>query len=123
LSRRRELIGLIENDPVFRKWDIFFQSRSERYRRACEKTEKLIELLKKHNIHDKIELMHINQAIDDMLPIGLHNTMFVPAIENLTSPQQANIWIPAAKSYAIIGNTILIGNVDCGNGNCSNGSS
>jgi len=36
-------------------------------------------------------------------PVGLQTTMFIPALESQTSPEQKEKWLPKATSYEIIG--------------------
>lgn len=42
-------------------------------------------------------------VINQQYSLGLHNVMFIPALERLSTEQQKAKWLPLARNYQIIG--------------------
>lgn len=69
---------------MFRKWDMHFQTRLDRWHRSCEKVNRLwteYHLKGKLNWLDPLDFDVAGMTIDDLLPIGLHFSGFMPPIE------------------------------------------
>ena len=103
MKRRRWINSLVESDPVFRKWDNCFLSRTQMYERGLEKTARYIDLSTQHRLTDTNDLVWFRAAIDEILPIGLQHSMFLPTLEGQLTEEQKAHWLPLAKSYGIIG--------------------
>ncbi|KJE89207.1 palmitoyl-CoA oxidase [Capsaspora owczarzaki ATCC 30864] len=97
------IANMVASDPVFRKTDRFFLSRTEQYRRSLEKVRHYKELIAKHNLHSELDQQDLRQAIDEDLPIGLHVGMFIPTIVGQGTDEQQKKWLPLARAYKIIG--------------------
>ena len=104
VKRHLWLQHLIANDPVFRKNDGFFLSRSENYARSLEKCKRMIELMNQHNITPgSPDYYKIVKAIGIASPMALHTDMFIPTIVGQGTESQVRKWLPQALSYQIIG--------------------
>ena len=103
LARRRLLLATLENDPVMRKWDGIFQSRSERLRRAREKGASLVGHIHRLNITDGTEIALMQSHLGDLLPSELHRSMFVPTLLSQASDEQQKQWLGIAQEFKILG--------------------
>lgn len=102
LNRRRELFRLIENNPIFNRWDKLFLSRPDTYKRGLQKVNEYIQLKHQHKLNEDDHQICM-LAMDEQLPIGLHHAMFIPTLQGQASKTQQDKWLTAAQNYEIIG--------------------
>eukprot|EP00455_Lapot_gusevi_P026012 TRINITY_DN2745_c0_g1_i5.p1 TRINITY_DN2745_c0_g1~~TRINITY_DN2745_c0_g1_i5.p1 ORF type:complete len:699 (+),score=206.55 TRINITY_DN2745_c0_g1_i5:61-2157(+) len=106
LKRQKEIRQLLENDPIFRKWDVPYMNHPDRYDRCLEKIHRIYShylpsgLIKYNDILDR-EL--VGQVVDEMMPIGLHFGGFIPPIEAMGTEEQKQKWLPLCRQMKIIG--------------------
>lgn len=79
-----------------------FQTKSETYEQSLAKSVKIFQLKREKNWTDEDFLMAI-RIINYDIGLGLHHTMFIPALERLATDEQKSKWLPLALSYQIIG--------------------
>eukprot|EP00164_Ancoracysta_twista_P001768 GFYU01002321.1.p1 GENE.GFYU01002321.1~~GFYU01002321.1.p1 ORF type:complete len:688 (+),score=205.75 GFYU01002321.1:70-2064(+) len=102
-ERREQLIKIIENDPVFRKDDRHFLSRSEFYKRCLEKGITFESRMKQLGIRDLEERAICRTQVDEIFPFDVHNSMFVPTLASQTTDEQRKKWLPKAIKHEILG--------------------
>ncbi|RKP26888.1 hypothetical protein SYNPS1DRAFT_32613 [Syncephalis pseudoplumigaleata] len=93
---------LVETDPIFDRSDRYFLGRSERFHKGLRRMRRLVELRSEYNLsaHDMITLQ---QASDEYVPIYLHMSMFIPTLEGQASDEQQAKWLTAALQFRILG--------------------
>ncbi|KAF9950383.1 acyl-coenzyme A oxidase [Mortierella alpina] len=115
IARRRELAQLIANDPVFsndarqvhnlcnppRIFQIGL-SRVQDVKQGLAMSLRLYQLKEEHALSQEDFLMCMN-FVDELLPIGLHETAFIPIIHAQGTEEQAKYWGPLAEKHQIIG--------------------
>ncbi|KAI9220900.1 acyl-CoA dehydrogenase/oxidase C-terminal [Blastocladiella britannica] len=102
IKRKKELVSLIESDPVFSKADRFQGSREDRLIRALQMSKRLIEVRDANKLSDA-DMWMVRGIVDETVPITLHEGMFLPVLRTQCSPEQAKYWLPLAEQYKIIG--------------------
>ncbi|ORZ12957.1 acyl-CoA dehydrogenase/oxidase [Lobosporangium transversale] len=102
VEHRRHLISLIANDPVFNKDDWGWLNHTDAVKRGIAMSTRLAELMMEHELND-LDFATIVEAIDDPLPIVLHNGAFIPVINSQGTDEQIEKWIPPAEKFQIIG--------------------
>lgn len=104
LKKYLHLHRLISEDPVFRRDDDHFLSRKDSFRRAIEKSTKLVGIMKKNNIKPFTpEYYILVRSIGIPIPFALHSDMFIPTIIGQGTPEQVQKWLPLAENYQILG--------------------
>lgn len=105
IKRQGEIRAMLENDPVFYKWDMHYQDRLKRHHRALEK---MMHLWNEYHLKGKIDFMDpldstlCLESFDDMMPLGLHFSAFIPPVMAQGTEEQKAKWIPLAKSLKVI---------------------
>ncbi|XP_064382734.1 peroxisomal acyl-coenzyme A oxidase 1-like isoform X1 [Halichondria panicea] len=101
-ERRKQLFDLVVEDPVFSMADTYFMSREESFDDAMKKSVRFVQK-KKELDFDPVESEIFKRAITEVLPISVHQDMFIPTIKGQGTPEQQEKWLPLAKDYKIIG--------------------
>lgn len=99
---RRNVVEVLENDPVFDKSERDFMSRTERYTRGMQLTDRVYELQEQQ----KWSASETNLAIatlDEQLPVNLHNIAFQPVFNLQGSPELVAQYGPLIASRGIFG--------------------
>ncbi|KAK3825390.1 MAG: acyl-CoA dehydrogenase/oxidase [Benniella sp.] len=102
VEQRRYIIDLIAKDPVFNKDDWGWLSHTEAVKRGIAMSTRLAEIKMEYDLND-LDFATMMEAIDDTLPIVLHNGAFIPVINSQGSDEQIEKWIPPAEKFQIIG--------------------
>ncbi|KAG0290606.1 hypothetical protein BGZ96_005947 [Linnemannia gamsii] len=102
IARRKHLASLISNDPVFSNDKRVGLSRVEDVKQGLAMSLRLYQLKEEHNLTQE-EMLTCMGFIDELLPIGLHETAFIPIIYAQGSDEQAKYWGPLADKHQIIG--------------------
>ncbi|RLN92294.1 hypothetical protein BBJ28_00012151 [Nothophytophthora sp. Chile5] len=102
-DRRKELEKFIEQHPVLSDRDMAFRNHTERYNFGLKKVSHFVRLIQELGITDTKERYIMYGALGEPLCIDVHNSMFVPTLENQGDEAQRAKWLPLAKSYKILG--------------------
>ncbi|KAL3665486.1 hypothetical protein V7S43_009521 [Phytophthora oleae] len=102
-ARRKELVAMIERHPVLSDRDMMFRNHTERYTFGLKKVAHFVQFLKDEKISDTEEQQILYGALGEPLCIDVHNSMFVPTLENQGDDEQRAKWLPLAKNYKILG--------------------
>ncbi|KAF8936565.1 acyl-coenzyme A oxidase [Dissophora ornata] len=105
IARRRELAGLVANDPVFSndgRHSRVGLSRVQDVKLGLAMSLRLYQLKEEHSL-TKEEMLTCMDFIDELLPIGLHETAFIPIIYAQGTDEQADYWGPLAEKHQIVG--------------------
>ncbi|GMF12628.1 unnamed protein product [Phytophthora lilii] len=102
-ERRKHLVGLIERHPVLSDRDMMFRNHTERYEFGLKKVSHFVQFLKDQNIVDRNEQGIMYAALGEPLCIDVHNSMFIPTLENQGDDEQRAKWLPLARTYKILG--------------------
>jgi len=103
-ERRRALIALLKDDPVFEKGPQEYFDLADRKKVMYKNLKRLYrieQLVKEHGL----DLME-ERALKYFANIGgisLHDDVFLPTILNMTTPEQLEQWGPKVTSYQWIG--------------------
>ncbi|TEB33934.1 acyl-CoA oxidase [Coprinellus micaceus] len=101
-TKRRKILEVLEKDPVFDKSQREFMSRTERYTRGMALTNRVYELEEQHGWTQRDTSMAI-AALDEQLPIGLHNIAFQPVFNLQGSPELVSKYGALVASRGILG--------------------
>ncbi|NP_001090149.1 acyl-CoA oxidase 1, palmitoyl L homeolog [Xenopus laevis] len=103
--RRREIEGLVLNDPGFQHEDPNFLSRSERYELAIKKSALMVQKMREHGISDPEEIYWFKSFVHRGRPepLDLHLGMFLPTLLNQATPEQQERLFMPAWNLEIIG--------------------
>ncbi|KAE8576961.1 hypothetical protein XENTR_v10004383 [Xenopus tropicalis] len=103
--RRREIEGLVLNDPSFQHEDPNFLSRSERYELAIKKSALMVQKMREHGISDPEEIYWFKSFVHRGRPepLDLHLGMFLPTLLNQATPEQQERLFMPAWNLEIIG--------------------
>lgn len=101
-ERRRKIVDILERDPVFDKSQRQFMSRTERYERGLSMTNRIFEL---ETIHgwSELETRTAFAALDEQLPIALHNVAFQPVFMLQAGPTLLKKYASLISTRAILG--------------------
>ncbi|KAF9583785.1 acyl-coenzyme A oxidase [Lunasporangiospora selenospora] len=102
VEQRRYIIDLIAKDPIFKKDDWGWLNHTDAVKRGIAMSARLAEIKMEHDLND-LDFATMVEAIDDPLPIILHNGAFIPVVNSQGSDEQIEKWIPLAEKYQIIG--------------------
>ncbi|KAE9075533.1 Peroxisomal acyl-coenzyme A oxidase 1 [Phytophthora fragariae] len=102
-DRRKQLVALVERHPVLSDLDMMFRNHTQRYEFGLKKVSHFVQFLKDEQIVDRNEQGVVYAALGEPLCIDVHNSMFVPTLENQGDDAQRAKWLPLAKSYKILG--------------------
>ncbi|KAG7387239.1 hypothetical protein PHYPSEUDO_014524 [Phytophthora pseudosyringae] len=102
-ARRKQLVALIERHPVLSDRDMMFRNHDERYSFGLKKVAHFVQFLKNQKIVDANEQETMYKALGEPLCIDVHNSMFVPTLENQGDDDQRAKWLPLARSFKILG--------------------
>jgi len=100
--RLQRIKNIVENDPVLRKDDLLYLNRLERYKRGLQMAARRQTLRELHGWSDE-ETMLCMLVINEFLPTGPHETMFVFCLKYMTSDEQRDKWLPLANNLSMIG--------------------
>ncbi|GJJ70708.1 acyl-CoA oxidase [Entomortierella parvispora] len=102
VEQRRYIIDLIAREPVFNKDDWGWLNHTDAVKRGIAMSTRLAEIKMEHDLND-LDFATMMEAIDDTLPIVLHNGAFIPVINSQGTEEQIDKWIPPAEKYQILG--------------------
>jgi acyl-CoA oxidase len=102
VHRKQKLLNLIQDDPIFKKEDIYQGSREDKIGRALAMCKRMVELREAYQLSSD-DMYILRNFVDEPLPLTLHETMFIPVLQTQGSPEQAQYWIPLAETYRIVG--------------------
>ncbi|KAG3110421.1 Peroxisomal acyl-coenzyme A oxidase 1 [Phytophthora idaei] len=102
-NRRKELVAMIERHPVLSDRDMMFRNHTERYTFGLKKVSHFVQFLKDEKITDSQEQKIMYAALGEPLCIDVHDSMFIPTLENQGTDEQRAKWLPLAKNYKIFG--------------------
>ncbi|EEY56898.1 acyl-CoA dehydrogenase/oxidase [Phytophthora infestans T30-4] len=102
-NRRKELVAMIERHPVLSDRDMMFRNHTERYTFGLKKVSHFVQFLKDRNITDRNEQKIMYGALGEPLCIDVHDSMFIPTLENQGTDEQRAKWLPLARNYKIFG--------------------
>ncbi|KAG0049484.1 acyl-coenzyme A oxidase [Gryganskiella cystojenkinii] len=102
VDQRRYIIDLIAREPIFNKDDWGWLNHTDAVKRGIAMSTRLAEIKMEHDLND-LDFATMMEAIDDTLPIVLHNGAFIPVITSQGTDEQIDKWIPPAEKYQIIG--------------------
>ncbi|KAG0199347.1 acyl-coenzyme A oxidase [Mortierella sp. GBA30] len=102
VEQRRYIIGLIAKDPIFNKDDWGWLNHTDAVKRGIAMSTRLAEIKMEHELND-LDFATLMEAIDDTLPIVLHNGAFIPVINSQGTDEQIEKWIPPAEKFQILG--------------------
>ncbi|ELT92563.1 hypothetical protein CAPTEDRAFT_167362 [Capitella teleta] len=105
-ERRREVEAEALADPEVTGGPHYhFMSRPEQYSDAVRKAVHYMKQAKTGKFDNPADAHWYRNTLwpNEMAPIGLHTTMFLPTLENNSSPEQKEKWAPLAKDFKIIG--------------------
>ncbi|CAM9141309.1 unnamed protein product, partial [Heterosigma akashiwo] len=91
----------VESDPVFSRADRAGMNHEQKYVRGCQKAVAYVQRLRRAT--DADEARWVYQAVDEILPVDVHSSMFIPCLEHQTSDEQRRRWLGPAQRYEIIG--------------------
>ncbi|ETL45690.1 hypothetical protein L916_04259, partial [Phytophthora nicotianae] len=100
-NRRKELVAMIEHHPVLSDRDMMFRNHTERYTYGLKKVSHFVQFLKDQKITDGQEQKIMYGALGEPLCIDVHDSMFIPTLENQGTDEQRAKWLPLAKNYKI----------------------
>ncbi|RLN37450.1 hypothetical protein BBO99_00007339 [Phytophthora kernoviae] len=102
-NHRKQLVEMIERHPVLSDRDMMFRNHTERYNFGMKKVAHFVRFIKDQGIVDHDEQDILYAALGEPLCIDVHNSMFIPTLENQGTDEQRAKWLPLAKSYKILG--------------------
>ncbi|ETL98868.1 hypothetical protein L917_04136 [Phytophthora nicotianae] len=102
-NRRKELVAMIEHHPVLSDRDMMFRNHTERYTYGLKKVSHFVQFLKDQKITDGQEQKIMYGALGEPLCIDVHDSMFIPTLENQGTDEQRAKWLPLAKNFKIFG--------------------
>ncbi|KAK3845789.1 MAG: acyl-CoA dehydrogenase/oxidase [Linnemannia gamsii] len=102
VEQRRYIIDLIAKDPIFNKDDWGWLNHTDAVKRGIAMSTRLAEIKMEHDLND-LDFATMMEAIDDTLPIVLHNGAFIPVVTSQGTEEQIEKWIPPAEKFQIIG--------------------
>ncbi|KAF9199511.1 acyl-coenzyme A oxidase [Haplosporangium sp. Z 27] len=102
VEQRRHVIGLIAKEPIFQKDDWGWLNHTDAVKRGIAMSTRLAEVMMENELND-LDFATCLEAIDDTLPIVLHNGAFIPVINSQGTDEQIEKWIPPAQKFQIIG--------------------
>lgn len=106
VEARRRLLARVAADPVLGegRLDDAFLSRAERLDKGLARMRRVHELgLATDEAFTSTRLFREGGALEKAGGFGLHTGMFIPTIELLGSDEQRALWLPLARSCAILG--------------------
>uniref|UniRef100_A0A1X7T9X5 Acyl-coenzyme A oxidase n=1 Tax=Amphimedon queenslandica TaxID=400682 RepID=A0A1X7T9X5_AMPQE len=102
-DKRREMVKMVVEDPVFKRDNKYFLSTEESFDSAMRKNVHYIELLKSGKLKENNAEAYFKSAIDDDFPAAVHELMFVPTIEGQGNEEQKEKWLKISRNFDIIG--------------------
>ncbi|KAG0332026.1 acyl-coenzyme A oxidase [Podila humilis] len=102
VEQRRYIIDLIAREPIFNKDDWGWLNHTDAVKRGIAMSTRLAEIKMEHDLND-LDFATMMEAIDDTLPIVLHNGAFIPVINSQGTEEQIDKWIPLAEKFQILG--------------------
>ncbi|KAF9026086.1 acyl-coenzyme A oxidase [Podila verticillata] len=102
VEQRRYIIDLIAREPIFNKDDWGWLNHTDAVKRGIAMSTRLAEIKMEHDLND-LDFATMMEAIDDTLPIVLHNGAFIPVINSQGTEEQIEKWIPLAEKFQILG--------------------
>ncbi|KAF9349411.1 acyl-coenzyme A oxidase [Mortierella sp. AD094] len=102
VEQRRYIISLIAREPIFQKDDWGWLNHTDAVKRGIAMSTRLAEIMMENDLND-LDFATCLEAIDDTIPIVLHNGAFIPVINSQGTDEQIDKWIPPAQKFQIIG--------------------
>lgn len=102
LQRKREILRILQSEPVFEKSQDYFSGRVDKFERALGRAKKLRQLTVKHKWgFDEYKVA--NELISEPLPYGLHEGMYLKTLRDQGTPEQHEKYLKPAENYDNIG--------------------
>ncbi|KAG0364330.1 hypothetical protein BGZ54_007619, partial [Gamsiella multidivaricata] len=102
VEHRRYIVGLLAKEPVFNKDDWGWLNHTDAVKRGIAMSARLAEIKMEYELND-LDFATMIEAVDDPIPLLLHNGAFIPVINSQGTDEQIEKWIPPAEQYQIIG--------------------
>ncbi|KAF9961438.1 acyl-coenzyme A oxidase [Mortierella alpina] len=102
VEHRRYIIDLIAREPIFNKDDWAWLNHTDAVKRGIAMSARLAEIKMDNDLND-LDFATMVEAVDDNLPLLLHNGAFIPVINAQGTDEQIDKWIPLAEKFQIIG--------------------
>ncbi|KAI9217761.1 acyl-CoA dehydrogenase/oxidase [Blastocladiella britannica] len=101
---KQRMRGVFDADPVVgaRSHATYFMTKAQQYGRACAIMAAILRIFTAYQIPRSLQIVGW-QVTGEMVPLFLHLSMFIPTIEMLGSDEQKRVWLPEARSLAMIG--------------------
>ncbi|KAL1916383.1 uncharacterized protein VTP21DRAFT_5574 [Calcarisporiella thermophila] len=96
------ILPVLEREPVFNKDDYHHKGREEFIASCYRQEHRLIQLAKQHKwTHEEMRICEM--ILDLSGPFMVHRSMFIPTLQNMTTPEQMEAFLGPALRYEIIG--------------------
>ncbi|XP_022107849.1 peroxisomal acyl-coenzyme A oxidase 1-like [Acanthaster planci] len=102
-ARRRHIESCLFADPVFSERDRYIRTSVETFDIGVERSIRLIDFKKVHNITFSEVWDYIYRALSNDLTFGVHDLMFVTFIENQATEEQKERWLSKAQDVQMLG--------------------
>jgi len=102
-DRRKELLAVIESHPVLSDRDWIFRNHTERYNFGLKKAHHYIKLITEGGYDDPDDRQILYSALGEPMGIDVHQSMFIPTLENQGTDEQRAKWLPLAQNFKIFG--------------------
>ncbi|CAK4009248.1 acyl- oxidase [Lecanosticta acicola] len=102
LERKREVLRVLQNEPVFEKSQDYFSGRVDKFERALARAKRLRQLTVENKWGFE-ESKVANDLISEPLPYGLHESMYLKTLRDQGTPEQHEKFLKPAENYENIG--------------------
>ncbi|EME44414.1 hypothetical protein DOTSEDRAFT_44640 [Dothistroma septosporum NZE10] len=102
LERKRNVLEILQSEPIFEKSQDYFEGRFDKFERALGRAKKLRQLTVKHGWQQE-EQRVANDLISEPLPYGLHEGMYLKTVRDQGTPEQHEKFLKPAEAYQHIG--------------------
>mmetsp|Transcript_32449 Transcript_32449/g.41536 ORF Transcript_32449/g.41536 Transcript_32449/m.41536 type:complete len:673 (+) Transcript_32449:68-2086(+) len=102
-ERMKTIVEMVESDPIFSRKDRRFMNHTQKYVRSCQKSLKLSEKISELKTTDRDDIKWLYFALNEVTPVDVHQSMFIPCLDQQTSPAQRERWLGPAKRFEILG--------------------
>ncbi|CAO3687623.1 unnamed protein product [Rhizopus stolonifer] len=102
LKKMNEILKILESEPAFDKTSRYYQNRKEKISAALWKDMRLTEMTKEYQ-WDETDLLIVKFLFDQMTPLALQQSLFIPTLKNQTTEEQKKQFLTPAIKHEIIG--------------------
>ncbi|KAL5363343.1 acyl-CoA dehydrogenase/oxidase C-terminal [Aspergillus floccosus] len=102
LERQRQILHLLQQDPLFSKATHASLGRPDRYMLGLARSKRMRQMADKYHWDDEDYEMG-KYLLDDVSPYQLHQTMFRQTLLEQSNPEQKKYWMDLHASWTIIG--------------------